>query len=142
MTKVICAAIGCKHCSDDHICTLKKIRLSENYVHTVYEGAQCYNKCKEYEQSKLEERVAEPMKMYIKPEPDMTMLEACPRCGSNNLVYTQSGIDAHGKPMRHSIKCRDCGCSLDGTTQEFVFWKWNKFERYVDNFSKPFKKGP
>ena len=32
MTKVVCAAVGCIHCSDEHICTLKKIRISENCV--------------------------------------------------------------------------------------------------------------
>lgn len=72
---------------------------------------------------------------------DMTMLRKCPSCGSNNLVYTQSGIDKYGMPEHHSIKCRDCEFSLHGSTCRFVFEKWNELDRTVDNLSKMFKSG-
>lgn len=143
MTKVVCAAVGCKHCSDEHICTLKKIRISENCVHTVYDGVQRFNRCKEYEPCELEKRFAELTGMSVKPKPrvDMTALRSCPQCGSYDLVYTQSGIDTNGTPTSHSIKCRICDCSIHGTTQSFVFTKWNEIDRSVDNFQKPPKNG-
>jgi len=51
MGEITCAAIDCKHIDDHNRCRLKKISLSEHYIHTVHEGLQHFWKCKMYEKS-------------------------------------------------------------------------------------------
>ena len=55
MTKVICAAVDCKFNSSDHRCKKKEITLTDNYVQTVYDGRQHFNRCKNYEYLPLDE---------------------------------------------------------------------------------------
>lgn len=63
MTKVYCADLSCKHCSDKGICTQKTIALSFHSVMTLYDGRQEYSRCKMYEKS---ERAKE-LEAAIKP---------------------------------------------------------------------------
>lgn len=55
MTKVICAAVDCKFNSSDHRCKKKEITLTDNYVQTVYDGRQHFNRCRDYEYLPLDE---------------------------------------------------------------------------------------
>ena len=55
MTKVICAAVDCKFNSPNHRCKKKEITLTDNYVQTVYDGRQHFNRCKDYEYLPLDE---------------------------------------------------------------------------------------
>lgn len=52
MPKVICAACDCKWNDMHNRCRAKQIHLADNYVMTVYDGRQHFNRCNEYELSK------------------------------------------------------------------------------------------
>lgn len=56
MTKIKCAAIGCKYNSESLYCTRKEIRLSEHDVMTVWDGRQHFWKCSGYEDSDFAKR--------------------------------------------------------------------------------------
>ena len=52
MPKVLCAAMECKfHSTSDNYCRAREINLADNYVHTVHDGPQHYNRCRTYEPS-------------------------------------------------------------------------------------------
>ena len=48
MPTVFCGAIDCEFNNSKNKCTKKQINLSDNYVHTVNDGMQHFNKCKDY----------------------------------------------------------------------------------------------
>lgn len=56
---VICASVDCEHIDDENCCRLRKIELSEHYMHTVNEGLQHFWRCKQYEQSAESKRLEE-----------------------------------------------------------------------------------
>lgn len=49
--KVICASEDCAYIDDKHRCTANSINLTEDNVHTVYDGFQRFNRCRTYRQS-------------------------------------------------------------------------------------------
>ena len=57
MPKVICASLDCKYNGKGYQCTAKKINLSDNYIMTVNEGRQHFNKCRNYEMSEESKRI-------------------------------------------------------------------------------------
>lgn len=57
MSKVYCAASDCKWNSVKNQCAAKEIHLADNYVMTVYDGRQHFNKCHEYEMSEESKRL-------------------------------------------------------------------------------------
>lgn len=66
---VICAAVDCEHIDDEaHCCRLKRIVLSEHYMHTVNEGLQHFWRCKQYEQSAESKRLEEEFKKLLKEQ--------------------------------------------------------------------------
>ena len=46
--KVICASEDCAYIDDKHRCTANSINLTEDNVHTVYDGFQRFNRCRTY----------------------------------------------------------------------------------------------
>lgn len=62
MPKVICAAYDCIWNDVNNQCRAKKINLSDNYIMTVHEGRQHFNKCRNYEMSDEAKRTAKLMK--------------------------------------------------------------------------------
>lgn len=62
MPKVYCAASDCKWNSVKNQCAAKEIHLADNYVMTVYDGRQHFNKCHGYEMSDEAKRTAKLMK--------------------------------------------------------------------------------
>ena len=65
--KVICAADDCEF-NDNKKCTAKSINLSENYVHTVYDGFQRFNRCNTYKQSEKIAALDELVRKYFEVE--------------------------------------------------------------------------
>ena len=59
MTKIVCAAVGCKYNDDDNVCTAPKVAMSEHSIMTLYDGRQHFWKCKQYKQSDLAKRLSE-----------------------------------------------------------------------------------
>lgn len=51
MPKVICAAYDCIWNDVNNQCRAKEINLSDNYIMTLYDGRQHFNRCNEYEMS-------------------------------------------------------------------------------------------
>ncbi len=51
MPKVICAACDCIWNDVNNQCRAKEINLSDNYIMTLYDGRQHFNRCNEYEMS-------------------------------------------------------------------------------------------
>ena len=51
MPKVYCAASDCKWNSVKNQCAAKEIHLADNYVMTLHDGRQHFNRCNEYEMS-------------------------------------------------------------------------------------------
>ena len=68
MSKITCAAIDCEHIDDMNCCRLKKISLSDHYMHTVNEGLQHFWRCKQYEQSAESKRLEEEFKKLLKEQ--------------------------------------------------------------------------
>lgn len=62
MPKVICAASDCKWNSVKNQCAAKEIHLADNYVMTVYDGRQHFNRCHDYEMYDEAKRTAKLMK--------------------------------------------------------------------------------
>ena len=67
MTRIYCAAVGCKYLNDrKNACTKKSIHLQWNYVHTVYDGAQEFNRCKDYEMDEEYREASEKLQEMMK----------------------------------------------------------------------------
>ena len=65
MTKIVCAAVGCKYNDDDNVCTAPKVAMSEHSIMTLYDGRQQFWKCKQYEESEISKYVTEQFKKLI-----------------------------------------------------------------------------
>ena len=59
MTKIVCAAVGCKYNDDDNVCTAPKVAMSEHSIMTLYDGRQHFWKCKQYEESGFSKAIKE-----------------------------------------------------------------------------------
>lgn len=57
--EIICAAVDCKHNSENNRCKLDKVTLSDHYIHTVNEGLQHFWRCKQYEESEESKHLLE-----------------------------------------------------------------------------------
>ena len=64
MTKVVCAAIECKH-QKNGICTKKEINLSQGNIATVYEGRQDVWRCRMFELSDFSREIQEMLRKVI-----------------------------------------------------------------------------
>ena len=62
MPKVICAAGECIWNDVNNLCRAKEINLSDNYIMTVYDGRQHFNKCRNYEMSEESKRIMNELK--------------------------------------------------------------------------------
>ena len=62
MPKVICAAGECKWNDVNNRCRAKEINLSDNYIMTLYDGRQHFNKCRNYEMSEESKRIMNELK--------------------------------------------------------------------------------
>ena len=71
---IICAAVDCKHNSENNRCKLDKVTLSDHYIHTVYEGRQHFLRCKQYEKSEETKRMEEKFMKLLK-EQGMEIIE-------------------------------------------------------------------
>jgi hypothetical protein len=62
MPKVICAAVECIWNDVNNRCRAKEINLQDNYIMTLYEGRQHFNKCRNYEMSEESKRIMNELK--------------------------------------------------------------------------------
>lgn len=51
MSKIYCASIECRH-NKKNVCKAKEINLSDEHIHTKYQGFKHFHFCKTYEMSK------------------------------------------------------------------------------------------
>ena len=51
MSKIICAACDCKWNDVNNRCRAKEVHLEDNYIMTIYDGRQHFNRCQNYETS-------------------------------------------------------------------------------------------
>lgn len=51
MPKIVCGSIGCKYNSDDRTCNAPKIKLSDDYFYTKWQGRKHAWLCSMYEES-------------------------------------------------------------------------------------------
>lgn len=66
MPKVYCAASDCKWNDVNCRCRAKEIHLADNYVMTVYDGRQHFNRCHDYEMSEESRRIIEQFKELMR----------------------------------------------------------------------------
>lgn len=66
MPKVYCGAVDCKWNDVKNQCRAKEIHLEDNYIMTVYDGRQHFNRCKDYEMSEQSKRLYEDFKRILK----------------------------------------------------------------------------
>ena len=65
MPKVFCAASDCKWNDVKCRCRAKEIHLAENYVMTMNDGRQHFNRCHDYEMSEESKRIMNQLKELL-----------------------------------------------------------------------------
>lgn len=66
MPKVFCAASDCKWNDVNCRCRAKEIHLADNYVTTMYDGRQHFNRCQDYEMSEEMKKIAEELERMMR----------------------------------------------------------------------------